>query len=196
MDSMKPGVCYVDMHTLANRKILEHLADPGLGLLKGDVDEMMAVNLGAFFMPHGLGHFMGLDTHDVGGRPTAYVEDSGELTAEQRALLELPGYKSLRCVRVLKPGMVLTVEPGCYFVHYLLDELLQDPVRSKFVDADVLNRFRGFGGIRLEDDVLVTADGIDNLTNAPRTVEDVEAVMAGKITDRRQLSKKYYTDDR
>jgi Xaa-Pro dipeptidase len=76
-------------------------------------------------------------------------------------------------------------------VDYLLDEVLADEERRKLVNPDVLQRFRGFGGVRLEDDVLVTADGIDNFTHAPRTVEDVEAVMAGRITERGDLFHKY-----
>ena len=78
-----------------------------------------------------------------------------------------------------------------YFVDYLLDEVLADEERRKLVNPDVLQRFRGFGGVRHEDDVLVTADGIDNFTHAPRTVEDVEAVMAGRITERGDLFHKY-----
>lgn len=149
------------------------------GLLKGSVDAMMAANLMAFFMPHGLGHFMGLDVHDVGGY-------AGGLQRDTRR-----GYKSLRTLRIMAPGMVVTVEPGIYFIGVLLDELLADPALRTFVDEGVLARFRGFGGVRLEDDVVITEEGILNLTNCPRTVEDVEAVMAGRITDRRQLSKKY-----
>jgi Xaa-Pro dipeptidase len=87
--------------------------------------------------------------------------------------------------------MCITVEPGCYFIDHLLNEALADANLARFLVRDVLARFRGFGGIRLEDDVYVTEDGIVNMTNAPRTIEDVEAVMAGTITDRRQLFKKY-----
>lgn len=149
------------------------------GLLRGSVDAMMDANVMAFFMPHGLGHFLGLDVHDVGGY-------AGGLERDARK-----GYKSLRTVRVMAPGMVVTVEPGIYFIKILLDELLADSGLRAFVDEGALARFRGFGGVRLEDDVVITEGGILNLTNCPRTVEDVEAVMAGRITDRRQLFKKY-----
>lgn len=162
---------------LAYRTGLEKLAAGGL--LTGPVDAMMAANVMAFFMPHGLGHFMGLDVHDVGGY-------AGGLARDPRK-----GYKSLRTVRVMEPGMVVTVEPGIYFIDVLLDELLADAELRAFVDAEALARFRGFGGVRLEDDVVITEGGILNLTNCPRTVEDVEAVMAGRVTDRRQLFKKY-----
>jgi Xaa-Pro dipeptidase len=151
------------------------------GLLTGSVEAMMAANLMSFFMPHGLGHFMGLDVHDVGG----YPQGSG-LERDPRR-----GFKSLRTLRTMEAGMVITVEPGIYFIDVLLDELLGDAALRAFVDEGALARFRGFGGVRLEDDVVITADGIRNLTNCPRTVEDVEGVMAGRITDRRQLFKKY-----
>jgi len=167
MRSMRPGVSYIDMHTLAYKVILSHLQKGGL--LKGDVEEMMKVNLGSVFMPHGLGHFMGLDTHDVGGRPKGHQKQT------------LDGYKSLRCCVNLEPGMVLTVEPGVYFNDYALDRALKNPEQAKFLNEEVIARFRGMGGIRLEDDVLVTETGIENLTNCPRTIEDVEAVLAGKL---------------
>lgn len=162
---------------LAYRTGLERLVAGGL--LRGPVDAMMAANVMAFFMPHGLGHFMGLDVHDVGGYEGGLERDARK------------GYKSLRTVRVMAPGMVVTVEPGIYFIDVLLDELLADPALRAFVDEGALARFQGFGGVRLEDDVVITEGGVLNLTNCPRTVADVEAVMAGRITDRRQLFKKY-----
>jgi len=141
---------------------------------------MMAVNLGATFMPHGLGHFLGIDTHDVGGYPA----DCPDVVRPS-----LPGFRSLRTARTLEAGMFLTVEPGCYFIDPLLDAALADPARARFIVPAALARFRGFGGVRLEDDVAITADGCDNYTHAPRTVADVEAVMAGTITQRAELTK-------
>lgn len=165
MRAMRPGVSWIDMHELSYRIICSRLA--AAGLLVGDVDDMMAVNLGAVFMPHGLGHFMGLDTHDVGGRPKGHAVQTRD------------GYRSLRCCLPLRAGMVITVEPGVYFNDFSLDKALADPDQARFIDAVVLERFRGFGGVRIEDDVLVTDDGIDNFTVCPRTVDDVEAVMNG-----------------
>jgi Xaa-Pro dipeptidase len=78
--------------------------------------------------------------------------------------------------------MCITVEPGIYFNDFSLDKALANPEQAKFINADALKRFRGFGGVRLEDDVIITHDGIDNLTHCPRTVADVEAVMAGRKT--------------
>ena len=85
--------------------------------------------------------------------------------------------------------MYITVEPGCYFGDHQMNAVLADPIRSAFVNAPMLARFRGFGGVRIEDDILVTATGCENFTHAPRTVADIEAVCAGRITQRAQLTK-------
>jgi len=164
--AMKPGVSWPNMHRLAERCILEGLK--GGGFLTGDVGEMMEAHLGATFMPHGLGHLMGLDTHDVGG----YNEGCPPRPVE-------PGLSKLRTARVLEEGMCITVEPGCYFIDINLDAALADPAMAKFFNKPAIDRMRGFGGIRLEDDVIVAAAGIEVLTKVPRAVEDVEAVMAG-----------------
>jgi len=163
--ALRPGVEWTAMHQLAERTILASLA--AAELLTGDVDTMMAHHLGAVFMPHGLGHLLGLDTHDVGGFPPG------------RERAQAPGLKSLRMNRQLEEGMVLTVEPGCYFIDHLLDEAMSSETTKGFFVADKINRFRGFGGVRLEDDVMITVNGMENFTICPRTVEDVERVMAG-----------------
>ena len=121
-------------------------------------------------MPHGLGHLIGLDTHDVGG----YL--GGTPPRSQR-----PGLSKLRTARLVEAGMVLTVEPGCYFIDLLLDRALANPAQAKFIVASRLADFRGTGGVRLEDDVLVTEDGVDNLTLCPRTVGEIEGVLAGGV---------------
>ncbi|XP_069314324.1 xaa-Pro dipeptidase isoform X2 [Eulemur rufifrons] len=166
MGAMKPGVWWPDMHRLADRIHLEELAH--IGILSGSVDAMVQAHLGAVFMPHGLGHFLGIDVHDVGGYPQG-VERIDE-----------PGLRSLRTARHLAPGMVLTVEPGIYFIHHLLDEALADPARACFFNREVLQRFRGFGGVRIEEDVVVTDSGMELLTCVPRTVDEIEACMAGR----------------
>jgi Xaa-Pro dipeptidase len=147
------------------------------GLVVGDLDEAMAANIGAVFMPHGLGHFLGIDTHDVGGYPGSSKRP------------ELAGYARLRTTRTLEENMYITVEPGCYFIDVLLDEALADPARGKFLNAAAIQPYRGTGGVRIEDDVLVTATGCENFTLAPRTPEDVEAACAGKITSITQVKK-------
>ncbi len=163
--AMRPGVSWPAMHRLAERTIAGGLRD--LGILKGSVDDLLANHLPALFMPHGLGHLMGLDVHDVGGYPAGV------------ARIDEPGIRSLRCGRHLQAGMVITVEPGVYFIDALLDPALADPALARFLSPRVLERFRRLGGVRIEDDVLVTADGADNLTHVPREADDIEAVMAG-----------------
>ncbi|VDI72961.1 Xaa-Pro dipeptidase [Mytilus galloprovincialis] len=163
MAAVKPGVSWVDMHLLADRTHLEELKR--LGLVTGDVDEMMKVRLGAVFMPHGLGHFMGLDTHDVGGYPEG-TERSKEA-----------GLKSLRTVRTLEQRMVLTIEPGIYFIDVLLDAALNNPEQAKFLVREKIDSHRGFGGVRIEDDIAITEDGMELMTCVPRTVEEIERLM-------------------
>ena len=165
-DRLKPGASWPDMHVAAERAVLLGLLEGGV--LRGDVDDMLDANLGAVFMPHGLGHLIGLDTHDVGGYLDATPERS-----------QRPGLNKLRTARVVEAGMVLTVEPGCYFIDRLLDNALKNPDQAQFIHEPRLNAFRGTGGVRLEDDVLVTADGVENLSTCPRTVAEVYHVKRG-----------------
>ncbi|VFQ59383.1 unnamed protein product [Cuscuta campestris] len=165
ISTLKPGICWVDMHKLAEKVILESLKKGNL--LEGDVETMMGERLGAVFMPHGLGHFLGIDTHDVGG----YLKGA-ERPKE-------PGLNSLRTSRELSEGMVITVEPGCYFIEALLLPAMESSKTSKFFKHEEINRFRGSGGVRIESDVRITANGCINMTKCPRKIEDIEAVMAG-----------------
>ena len=169
-DMLKPGVSYVDCHKAAEKEILKALVDLDV-VLPGDktLEELVEMRLGAVFMPHGLGHLIGIDTHDVGGYNPGCPER-----------IMQPGLKSLRMARTMLEGMTLTVEPGCYFIDHLLDGALADGSDfQKYINADVLEEFRGFGGVRLEDVVTITADGCDNYTLCPRTVEEVEHVCGG-----------------
>ncbi|XP_047310161.1 xaa-Pro dipeptidase [Impatiens glandulifera] len=163
--SMKPGTNWVNMHKLAERVILEALKKGSL--LLGDVDDMMSKRLGAVFMPHGLGHFLGIDTHDPGG----YLKGVERPTDS--------GLKSLRTSRELEEGMVITVEPGCYFIDALLGPAMKNPTISKFINCEEIKRFEGFGGVRIESDLYVTSDGCVNMTKVPRETHEIEAVMAG-----------------
>jgi len=164
---MRPGVPWSDMHRLMWRVTLTHLKQGGLVI--GDLEEMLTANLGQVFTPHGLGHLIGIDTHDVGG----YLPHTP-------ARSETKGLNKLRTARVLEAGMVLTVEPGCYFIDALLDTALEEgSPHRKFLVPTAIARFRGFGGVRLEDVVLVTEGGVDNLTTCPRTVAEVESVCRG-----------------
>ncbi|XP_028114896.1 xaa-Pro dipeptidase isoform X2 [Camellia sinensis] len=166
ISSMKPGVSWVDMHQLAEKLILKSLKRGCL--LVGDVDEMMAERLGSVFMPHGLGHFLGIDTHDPGG----YLKGAKRPSES--------GLKALRTSRELQEGMVITVEPGCYFIDALLIPAMESSHTSKFFDCEEIGRFKGFGGVRIESDMHVTANGCVNMTKVPRETWEIEGVMAGE----------------
>ncbi|KAL0113543.1 hypothetical protein PUN28_012601 [Cardiocondyla obscurior] len=160
----KPGVVWTDMHLLANKVVLTSLKEGGL--LVGDVEDMIKAGLNAVFQPHGLGHLLGLDVHDVGGYLPGHPERP-----------KAAGVNKLRTARTLLAGMFVTVEPGCYFIDCLLDAALANPEQSKFFVPEQLQRFRGFGGVRIEDDVLITETGVENFTKVPRTVEEIETFM-------------------
>ena len=171
-DLIRPGVAYRDVHLSVARKMLEGLK--ALGLVSGDVDEMVAAGVAGLFMPHGLGHNMGLDVHDM--------EDLGEdlvgYDDDQRRSPQL-GLGSLRMARRLRPGNVITDEPGIYFIPALIEKWKQDGTNASFINFSKLNAYYNFGGIRLEDDVLVTADGARRLgpKRLPIAPDDVEAAM-------------------
>ncbi|KAK5975373.1 Xaa-Pro dipeptidase, partial [Trichostrongylus colubriformis] len=168
----KPGVRWTDMHLLSEKVILTHLKKAGL--VTGDIEEMVNARVGAVFMPHGLGHLIGLDVHDCGG----YLGD-----ALPRS--ELPGLKSLRTTRTLKERMVITIEPGCYFIDTLLDAAFKDPKLAKFLVKSEIDKYRGQGGVRIEDDVVIWEKGNENMSDVPRTVEEIENFMtSGEFNDK------------
>jgi len=154
------------MHVLANKATLEALLEGKL--LKGNLEDMMKVNLaGKVFQPHGLGHLIGIEVHDVGG----YAPGTPERPQGS-------GLRGLRTARVLKENMAITLEPGCYFIDHLLDSALADAELKDFLVVEELERFRGFGGVRIEDDCVVRKDGFELLSRTPRTVAEVEKWMA------------------
>eukprot|EP01120_Amphizonella_sp_Union-15-10_P016058 TRINITY_DN8360_c0_g1_i2.p1 TRINITY_DN8360_c0_g1~~TRINITY_DN8360_c0_g1_i2.p1 ORF type:complete len:533 (+),score=101.03 TRINITY_DN8360_c0_g1_i2:133-1599(+) len=165
IDHIKPGVTWPDMHRLAQRIICTGLAKHGF--LKGDIEELINNKVPALFMPHGLGHFLGLDTHDVGGFAMGLERIQDDLSI-----------KCLRTVRVLEENMVLTVEPGIYFIDALLEPALNDPVLSRYLVSDKIREFMKFGGVRLEDNIIVTKDGCENLTTVPKSIAEIEDIMA------------------
>lgn len=167
---LKPGVSWVTCHKTAEAAILTKLVEIGI-VLEGEktIDELVDMRLGAVFMPHGLGHLIGIDTHDVGG----YLESCPERST-------LAGLKSLRTCRYMEENMTMTVEPGCYFIDHLLNEALADDSPFKeYLNATLVEEYRGFGGVRLEDVVAITANGCINYTLCPRTVSEIEHVMTG-----------------
>lgn len=163
LDSIKPGVKMEDLHLLAARTMMEGLKD--MGVVKGNVDDMMEENIFALFFPHGLGHFLGLDTHDVGGYPKGVDR------------IERPGIKFLRARRELLLGMVVTIEPGIYFVPAVLEPAIADPEKNQFLNTEKVESLLGFGGVRIEDDIIVTEDGMENMTNVPKEVGEIEDLM-------------------
>lgn len=158
MKACKPGASWPELHRLAERVILEHLKNAGL--VQGDVSEMIQEGIGAIFMPHGLGHLLGLDVHDAGG----YIHVDGAPPRPTEADL-----KKLRTARTLGARMVFTVEPGCYFIPPLLDGALADPKQARFLVADKIEPYRRFGGVRIEDNIVITETGAEDMTIVPRT---------------------------
>ena len=163
----KPGVSWSDMHLLAEKVILTGLQKLGLLNSTANVQEMLDNRICYYFMPHGLGHLMGIDVHDAGG----YLSFTPERSKEK-------GLDCLRTARVLEKDMVLSDEPGIYFIPYLLEQGFKDEKVSKYFVQDKIKQYYKFGGVRIEDDILITEDGCVNLTEGlPRTVEEIQNTM-------------------
>ena len=169
----RPGVAYRDVHLAACRIIAQGLTN--LGIMKGDVDEAVASGAHALFMPHGLGHNMGLDVHDMEDLGENYVGYDDTIKRSSQF-----GLASLRMGKVLNKGNVLTVEPGIYFIPALIDKWKAENFNTQFINFDKLEAYRTFGGIRLEDDIVITDEGCKMLGSKrlPISVEDVEKEMA------------------
>ena len=171
--AIRPGKEYRENHFLAARIITEGLK--AIGLMKGDVDEAVAAGAHTLFFPHGLGHMMGMDVHDLESLGENYV---GYDDVTKRATEFGTAY--LRLGKKLKPGYVLTNEPGIYFIPALIDKFRSEGKYLDFVNYDKVEAFKDFGGIRIEDDVLVTADGYRVLGKPiPKTVAEVEKTAEG-----------------
>ncbi len=170
IDMIGPGIDFRDVHTHAAQVMAEGLRS--IGLMKGDPAEAVPVGAHALFFPHGLGHMLGLDVHDM--------EDLGDVVGypkEQQRSSQF-GLKYLRLSRPLKEGFVVTVEPGIYFIPALIDRWKQERLHIDFINYDKVEKFRGFGGIRVEDNVVVTGSGVRVLgPGIPKTVAEVEASM-------------------
>ncbi|MCS7037474.1 MAG: aminopeptidase P family protein [Saprospiraceae bacterium] len=169
---LKPGVRYLDVHLAAARRIAEGLK--ALGLMQGDVDEAVAQGAHALFFPHGLGHMMGLDVHDMENLGENYV---GYSSTVQRSTQFGTAY--LRLARELEPGFVLTVEPGIYFIPQLMQQWKRKKQCAAFINYKVLDKYCTFGGIRIEDNVLITTEGYRILGKpVPKSIAEVEALRA------------------
>lgn len=172
IENVKPDIFYKDMHILSAKTIAQGLKD--LGIMKGNVDDAVAAGAHALFYPHGLGHMLGLDVHDMEGLGENYVGYDNEI---QRATQF--GLAFLRLGRRLKPGFVITVEPGIYFIPELIDIWKSENKLAEFINYDKVETYKDFGGIRIEDDILITETGARVLGKPiPKTVADVEKMCA------------------
>jgi Xaa-Pro aminopeptidase len=169
IQAMRPGVEFREVHNLSCRIITEGLQQ--MGLMQGDVDESVAQGAHALFQPAGLGHMIGLDVHDMEGLGEDYV---GYTDTIQRSTQF--GTRNLRMARPLEPGFVMTVEPGIYFIAKLIDRWRAEKKLEAFINYDKVEAFKGFGGVRVEDNVLVTQEGTTILgPPIPKSITDVEA---------------------
>ncbi len=168
--ALRPGTTYKDVHMAAARRMAEGLK--ALGLMHGDLDEAVALGAHALFFPHGLGNMIGLDVHDMEDLGEQFVGYSDKVTRSTQF-----GTAYLRLARELEPGFVLTVEPGIYFIPQLIDQWRRKKMFENFINYPALKKYRDFGGIRIEDNVLITEKGHRVLgAPIPKRVEEVEAL--------------------
>jgi len=166
--TMKPGVKNLDVHLMACKTIAEGMKD--IGLMKGNIDDAVRQGAHALFFPCGTGHMMGLDIHDMEDLGEVYVGYDGKPKSTQF------GLKSVRLARELQPGFVITIEPGIYFIPELIDLWKSEKKFSEFINYDRVEAYKTFGGIRNEEDFLITDDGFRLLGKPlPKTTADVEA---------------------
>ena len=167
----KPPLRYFDVHLNAATTIAEGLTQ--LGLMKGNPQDAAREGAHALFMPHGLGHALGLDVHDMedlGENYVGYDENTKRST--------IFGHASLRFGRQLQAGHILTVEPGIYFIPQLIAQWEQENKFSNYINYPKVREYIGFGGIRIEDDILITADGCRVLGSPlPKMVSEIEDIM-------------------
>ena len=156
IQAMKPGITkYAELDKLSKIIILEGLQEIGILSKDYSAEEMFNNGLARTFMPHSVGHFLGLDVHDVGLRGITYKSNV-----------------------ILENGNFITVEPGIYFISFLMDEAEASPILSKYIIKDELEKYRKFGGVRIEDDVMVGEDSVETYQkDLPRTIEEIEAIM-------------------
>ena len=165
---LRPGVKFKDVHLKAARTIAEGMKD--MGFMKGDLDEAVQQGAHALFFQCGLGHMMGIDVHDMENLGEVYVGYNGEAKSTQF------GLKSLRLGRELEPGFVLTIEPGIYFIPELIDMWKAEKRFTDFINYDKVEEYKDFGGLRNEEDFLITENGARLLGKPiPKTIEEVEA---------------------
>ena len=167
--ALRPGIPYMDVYDLSAKVMVEGMKD--LGLMKGNTDDAVREGAHALFYPHGLGHMMGLDVHDMENLGEVWVGYDGQPKSSQF------GRKSQRLAIPLQPGFVHTVEPGIYFIPELIDRWKKEKKFTDFINYDKVEEYRHFGGIRNEEDYLITEDGARRLgKKIPLTPDEVEAI--------------------
>lgn len=170
----KPGVTYLSVHLAVAEVIASGLKE--LGLMKGDVKEAVRNGAHAMFFPHGLGHMMGLDVHDMEDLGQIYVGYDNEIRPVDQF-----GTAYLRLGRKLQPGFVITNEPGIYFIPALIDKWQSEKINTEFINFEKVNEYRSFGGIRLEDDILVTETGCEIIgKRVPINPDEIEEIVQNK----------------
>jgi Xaa-Pro dipeptidase len=174
IENISTGIEYREVHLIAAREVV--LGLKALGLMSGDVDEAVAAGAHALFLPHGLGHMLGLDVHDMEDLGEDYVGYTDTISRNPQF-----GLCYLRLARKLEPGFVITVEPGLYFMPHLIDQWKAEKKFAEFIDYAKVEAYRDFGGVRIEDDVLVLPEGRRVLGRPiPKSIEEVEA-LAGEV---------------
>jgi Xaa-Pro aminopeptidase len=170
-EAVKPGIPFKEVHLLAATEIARGLKN--LGLVKGDVAEAVSKGVHTLFFPHGLGHPLGLDVHDLEGMGENHVGYDEEVARSKEF-----GLAFLRFGRKLKKDFVMTIEPGIYFIPELIDLWKAENRHRDFINYEMVESYKDFGGIRIEDDVQVTETGYRVLGKLiPKTVKDIENIM-------------------
>jgi Xaa-Pro aminopeptidase len=172
LEVAKPGVRWYDVHMNVCRLMTDRLKE--LGLMKGDTEEAVQAGAHAMFLPHGLGHMMGMDVHDMEGLGQIYVGFDEETRPSTQF-----GTNALRCGKRLQEGFVMTDEPGIYFIPALIDDWRSQGLHKDFLNYELLETYKDFGGIRIEDDILITKDGCRFLgkERIPYHPQDIEEFM-------------------
>ena len=173
LEFAKPGITYKSVHLEACKVLAQGMKD--LGLMKGNVEDAVAAGAHALFLPHGLGHMMGLDVHDMENLGQSNVGYDSEVRPSSQF-----GLASLRMGRRLQKGFVITDEPGCYFIPALIDKWRAENINTEFLNFDAIDKYKDFGGIRIEDDLIITDNGarFAGTKHIPSTVEEIENIMA------------------
>ncbi|MCK5838800.1 MAG: M24 family metallopeptidase, partial [Bacteroidales bacterium] len=169
--AIKPGRSNRDVHLLAAEIIASGLKD--LGLMKGNIQEAVKKGAHALFFPHGLGHHMGLDVHDMEGLGENFVGYDHKTKRSEQF-----GLAFLRFGKEYEPGHVFTIEPGIYFIPALIDLWKSENKFKEFINYEAVESYKDFGGIRIEDDLLVTSEGYKVLGKPiPKTIKEIEGIM-------------------